>query len=209
MKRVALLAFAALAGAGVAHAQSLTDSVKQGVSPVVMPKDNGRKPSTPPPKALPGSRAEPTAVAPAGKDALDLPPTEALFDAINRGDLAGAKDAVNRGADIRGHNVLGLTPIEQSVDLGRNEITFLLLSLRGTTSASDGTKAPSPASARQLAQQARAEKAAEAKVARESAGARARAVAEAARQPPRQARLFAGDGGTPAPQAGFLGFGSR
>ena len=61
----------------------------------------------------------------------DMPPTEALFDAINRGDLAAAKDAINRGADINGRNVLGLTPLDLSVDLGRNNISFVLLSLRG------------------------------------------------------------------------------
>ncbi len=78
-----------------------------------------------------GARAEPTAVAPAERVPTDMPPTEALFDAINRGDLTGAKDAIGRGADIHGHNVLGLTPLELSVDLGRNTISFLLLSLRG------------------------------------------------------------------------------
>lgn len=60
----------------------------------------------------------------------DVEPTSALFEAINRGSVAAAKDAVNRGADLGGHNILGQTPLEMSIDLNRNPITFLLLSLR-------------------------------------------------------------------------------
>ncbi len=160
--------------------------------------------SEPAPPALPGARAEPTAVAPAGKNAMELPPTEALFDAINRGDLAIAKDAVNRGADLNGTNILGLTPLELAVDLGRNEISFLLLSLRGgagysaaRTAQAEPPKPPTRAE-RQAADQAeRAERAARAR------SAAARPAAPAA---PQTARLFAGGGGTPIPQAGFLGF---
>lgn len=58
-------------------------------------------------------------------------PTQSLFDAINIGDLRGARDALNRGADLRATNVLGQTPIEMSIDLNRDRITFLLLSMRG------------------------------------------------------------------------------
>src|ERR1700757_1385559 len=64
----------------------------------------------------------------------DMEPTDALFDAINRGDIGAARDAISRGADLRGHNVLGMTPMELSVDLGRNDISFLLLSMRGEDS---------------------------------------------------------------------------
>ncbi|MCX2560129.1 ankyrin repeat domain-containing protein [Acetobacter farinalis] len=61
----------------------------------------------------------------------DMEPTAALFDAINRGSLNSAKEAVNRGADLEHRNVLGQTPLDMSIDLNRNPITFLLLSLRG------------------------------------------------------------------------------
>jgi hypothetical protein len=81
-----------------------------------------------PPSAIPGSE---------GMDeddgdriGKDVEPTTALFEAINRGSVAAAKDAVNRGADLGGHNILGQTPLEMSIDLNRNPITFLLLSLR-------------------------------------------------------------------------------
>ena len=64
----------------------------------------------------------------------DVEPTAALFDAINRGSVSAAKEAVNRGADLEGHNILGQTPLDMSIDLNRNPITFLLLSLRGSDS---------------------------------------------------------------------------
>ena len=160
------------------------------------------------PPALPGARAEPTAVAPATKTPLDMPPTEALFDAINRGDLPAARDAVNRGADINGVNVLGLTPIELAVDLGRNQLSFYLLSLRGgdgmTVSGPPSAQKPPGAAerraaAREAALAARAEKAEQ----------RRAVAAEAAPPTPQTARLFVGGGGTPVPQAGFLGFDTR
>ena len=91
------------------------------------PTGTGR-PTTPPPAGLPGAQSSPGAVAPPSQPTVMMEPTDALFDAINRGDLTAARDAVNRGADMNGHNVLGMTPIQLSVDLGRNDITFLLLS---------------------------------------------------------------------------------
>jgi hypothetical protein len=156
------------------------------------------KPVAKPPPALPGAQPDSDRVTPVEKSAMDLPPTEALFDAINRGDITAARDAISRGADLNGRNVLGMSPMELSVDLGRNNISFLLLSLRGPDSTSRGTKtaaAPSPPPAKKSARhQQRAE--------RRSAGP----VREAAAAAPKTAPLFAGDGGTPIPSAGFLGF---
>jgi hypothetical protein len=87
-----------------------------------------------PPPAIPGavSDAEP---APATKNAAEMSPNDALFDAINRGDGAAARDAVNRGAQIEARNVLGQTPLDAAIEANRNDITFLLLSLRGTMAA--------------------------------------------------------------------------
>lgn len=157
-----------------------------------------------PPPALPGSRAEPTAVAPARGVPTDMPPTEALFDSINRGDLPGARDAIARGADLEGTNVLGLTPLELSVDLGRNEISFLLLSLRG----SSGFSASRPAAAATATKPpTRAERVAAAQAER---ARRLQVAARPAASPAPQApRLFSGNGGAPNPQAGFLGFDAR
>ncbi len=132
-----------------------------------------------------------------------MPPTEALFDSINRGDLPGAQDAISRGADLQGTNVLGLTPLELSVDLGRNEISFLLLSLRGSSGFSashpaEAAAAPKPST--------RAERVA---AARAGHGQRSQVAARPATDPAPQApRLFSGNGGVPNPQAGFLGFDS-
>lgn len=165
--------------------------------------DKGPKPTAPkqaPPPAVPGSRGEPTEAAPAERPPGDLPPTEALFDAINRGDLASAKDAVARGADLSARNVLGSTPLEQSVDLGRNEISFLLLSLRGTVDQGSqrSTERP-PDLPTPTAAQRRAQAAADRRLTRATAVSPGDAT-------PQVARLFANDGGTPVPQAGFLGF---
>jgi hypothetical protein len=131
------------------------------------------------------------------KQATDMQPTEALFDAINRGDIVSARDAVARGADLRGHNLLGMTPMELSVDLGRNNITFLLLSLRaGDSAAPPRTTAATSTPARKPALRA------------ERRAAPASSVRAAATTPPvpRPPAQFAGDGGAPIPSAGFLGF---
>ena len=52
-----------------------------------------------------------------------MSPNAALFDAIDRGDLAAARDAVGRGADLGATNAVGQSPIDESVSLGRNDIT--------------------------------------------------------------------------------------
>jgi hypothetical protein len=152
------------------------------------------------PPALPGAAENASRAAPSMRPANDLEPTDALFDAINRGDIGAARDAISRGADLHGTNVLGMTPMELSVDLGRNDISFLLLSMRG---ADDGRKQPAPATAANAKQGS-------AKAARQAAKtptAPRKAAAPANAQPAQQtARLFSGDGGTPIPNAGFLGF---
>jgi hypothetical protein len=127
-----------------------------------------------------------------------MEPNDELFDAINRGDIAAARDAISRGADLGGRNVLGMTPMELSVDLGRNDISFLLLSMRGDTGARQPASATAAAEKPQPARPGKTRQAA--------------AVAKAATpsQPaaPQNPRLFSGDGGAPNPNAGFLGFDS-
>src|SRR5690348_17064173 len=153
--------------------------------PAVLPQ----KPAPPP--ALPGatSSAKP---APAQQLPTDMEPTDALFDAINRGDIAAARDAISRGADLNGRNVLGMSPMELSVDLGRNDISFLLLSMRS------GDRGRGPAAALAAAKPP-------AKPASKATRVSAPAHSAPAQQTP---RLFANDGGTPVPSAGFLGFDS-
>jgi hypothetical protein len=128
-----------------------------------------------------------------------MAPNDALFDAINRGDIASARDALNRGADLRAVNILGMTPMELSVDLGRNDISFLLLSMRGE----GGSERPPVA----VAKAAPAKKP-EVAVKTASAARQATAVkpVSVAQKPVQAPKLFANDGGTPRPDAGFLGF---
>ncbi|MEJ0019066.1 MAG: hypothetical protein WDN25_21405 [Acetobacteraceae bacterium] len=105
-------------------------------SPGMFKQTTGGKPmnapaQTVPPPALPGATSGGRGAAPPTRAAGDMEPTEALFDAINRGDITAARDSVSRGADLNGRNILGMTPIELSVDLARNDISFMLLSMRG------------------------------------------------------------------------------
>jgi hypothetical protein len=153
-----------------------------------------------PPPALPGAAANTARAVPSARPANDMEPTDALFDAINRGDIGSARDAISRGADLQGHNILGMTPMELAVDLGRNDISFLLLSMRG---ADDGRNRQPPATTT-------AAKPVSAKAAKQAArtqGTPAK-TATATQAPATQqtARLFSGDGGAPIPNAGFLGF---
>lgn len=158
------------------------------------------KPAVAAPDAVPGARAREPA-APATRQSVDMSPNEALFDAINRGDTPGVRDALNRGAELDAVNILGLTPMELSVDLGRNDISFLLLSMRPDEDDRRprlGGRNPAPV----------------AKAAPEmKAGARSKSTASApvSVQPKQTAtpKLFANDGGTPLPAAGFLGFDTK
>jgi hypothetical protein len=156
------------------------------------------------PPSLPGTKAPMEAAQPTTSP-TDMTPTEALFDAINRGDIAAARDAVNRGAELHGVNVLGLTPLELSVDLGRNDISFLLLSMRDGDATSRSATRTGAESGRAdqadavLRASAAPRPASRSRVATASAQAAAEPVAEG---PP----SYSGNGGTPIPAAGFLGF---
>jgi hypothetical protein len=131
-----------------------------------------------------------------------MSPNDALFDAINRGDVADARDAINRGAELSARNVLGLAPIDLSVDLGRNDITLLLLSMRGAPSAKPVSTAAGPnGSAGKPA------KPLPALAARPATPHMAVATKVVGSDPAVKRQLVSTDPGTPAPQAGFLGFG--
>jgi ankyrin repeat protein len=149
-------------------------------------------PAPAPAPALPGLAARrPPAPIPADPNA-NLSPNAALFDAVNRGDLAAARDAVARGANLEARNALGLTALDAAVDQGRNAIAFYLLSARDLSRGPAPSAAPAslggpPPAARPEPR-------------------RATAAAPAAPALPRNARLWANDGGSPRPEIGFLGF---
>jgi hypothetical protein len=151
-----------------------------------------------PPPALPGARSS-AAAAPLTRVPADMEPNDALFDAINRGDIASARDALSRGADLHARNILGMTPLELSIDLGRNDISFMLLSMR----AADDTRPAPPRAATAAKPEPKSQ-------VRQAARVQAHGAAPVAATKPvnRTARLFAGDGGAPNPDAGFLGFDS-
>lgn len=157
-----------------------------------------------PPPALPGAAMK-GAISPPNKVPTLLSPTDELFDAINRGDMGTVRDALSRGADLAATNELGLTPLDLSIDLNRNDISFLLLSMRGAAPAGGkpgqvlqaGGKAGAPAARTRAAQ-------------REHQPHRFTETASASQSGQRNLpQLYAGNGGEPIPQAGFLGFGGR
>ncbi|BDG70317.1 hypothetical protein [Roseomonas fluvialis] len=158
-----------------------------------------------PPPALPGLAARRAPEPIPGDPNANLAPTAALFDAINRGDLAAARDAVTRGASLEERNVLGLTAVDAAVDQGRNDILFFLLAARSTAR---GPAPPAEASltAAQRAARDRALQAEAARAAQAAARAQGAVGGRAAPAPSMRPRLFANDGGTPRPEAGFLGF---
>jgi hypothetical protein len=188
-----LVFWALLAALGLPAAEAAAQGSPRGAAP----RSGDPAAVRAPPPALPGlqGREAPEPIPP-DPDA-NLGPNEALFDAINRNDLGAARAAVARGADIRARNVLGLTPLESAVDQGRTEIVFFLLSVRGSAPAraappaaeAGPASAPPPRPATRPAPAAR------------PATAPAASPAEAPLP-----RLWAGDGGAPIPEIGFLGF---
>ncbi len=163
---------------------------------------NVQQNNRPPPAALPGlvGRQAPQPIP--GDPTRTLSPNGALFDAINRGDLAAAREAVARGADLGARNVLGLTPLDAAVDQGRNEIMFYLLSVRGAAYGSRGGPVDDGAPVRPSRQPREPRQ-----VRREPAPApEPRSAAPARPAPAQNPRLWANDGGSANPDRGFLGF---
>jgi hypothetical protein len=184
--------------------------VAAGAQGIVRPQQQPQQQAAPAP-ALPGLAARRAPAPIPGESTANLSPNAALFDAISRGDLAAARDAVARGANLESRNALGLSPVDAAVDQGRHEIAFYLLSSRDL---SRGGSAPPPPAVASLGGPPPAAVAGlpsrrEAPPAGSAAQGAAAAIAAAAGAPPpaqRSARLWAGDGGMPRPDIGFLGF---
>ncbi len=197
---IGLLTVPLMAGSALAQNQ-ITGGVLGPGSATAGAGGQTSKPVLRRPSALPGSRTEKNETVPADRIASDMAPNEALFDGINRGDMVYVKDAISRGADLNARNILGLTPIDLAVDLGRNDITFLLLSMRGSSGSGAPAAPGSGKSVKALLQ--------EANKAPPKAPKATRAAREAAPATAGKPKLFANDGGAPVPNAGFLGFGSQ
>jgi hypothetical protein len=180
---------------GLLLAAGAHPALAQGFGSV--PRPAAAPPPRQAPPALPGLQGR-RAPAPIPGDAnANLSPNDALFDAITRGDLLAAREAVGRGANIEATNVLGLTPIDSAVDQGRTEIMFYLLSVRGTARGGAGP----PPEARAAAAPPRTPR-----DRRPPPPAAAGPDVPAAVPTVRNPRLWAGDGGAPIPAIGFLGF---
>ncbi|ATJ91230.1 ankyrin repeat domain-containing protein [Acetobacter tropicalis] len=128
---LACSSFLALALPATGWAQSAREQEAQAAAEEAAQKAEAAKAAkrAAPPAAIPGAGAEDDDDGEHSN--TDMEPTAALFDAINRGSISAAKESINRGADLHSKNVLGQTPLDMSIDLNRNPITFLLLSLRG------------------------------------------------------------------------------
>ena len=175
-----------LQGSSAGGLGSHAGGAKEGDESKGKPDD---KPDVPPP-AIPGAEPDADAtVVPADKLAAEMSPNDALFDAITRGDLAAAKDAMNRGAQLDAHNVLGQTPTDAAIDLNRNDITFLLLSMRGAAPSAHRAHPTQTAQA-------------------EPAGGKHKAssIVQAKGHKPRAPLTLSADRGTPNPAVGFTGF---
>jgi hypothetical protein len=202
--RAILLAPALLSA--LALALPAQDAAAQMGTPSMVRPQTQPAPRVGPAPALPGLAARRAPAPITGDAATALSPNDALFDAINRGDLSAARDAVGRGANLGARNALGLTPLDAAVDQGRHEIAFYLLSTRDLARA----PAPPPPGAAGLSGPPPSAVAANPARREPSAAARAAAatLAGAASQPavPSRARLWADDGGAARPEIGFLGF---
>ncbi|XAO71617.1 MAG: ankyrin repeat domain-containing protein [Acetobacteraceae bacterium] len=141
-----------------------------------------------PPSALPGAD---TQEQDAGHANRDLNPTDALYDAVNRGSLNAAKEALGRGANIYARNILDQTPLDLAIDLNRRDIIFLLLSMRGSDSTGRLANFDNDVSDANTAK-----------------GHRLSVKAEM-RQKAKPVHQYDISGGQAAPEVGFLGFGSK
>jgi len=121
-------------------------------------------------------------------------PTQALFDAIHLGDRDEVRAAIAAGANLGARNVLGLTPLDLALDLGQTEIAFFLMSLGRTPTR--------PATLQPDAQRP----AAPAPPSGQRSQPRPVSLPPAPVTAAPTAPLWRGDGGSPVPEAGFLGF---
>ncbi|MDE8342590.1 MAG: ankyrin repeat domain-containing protein [Acidocella sp.] len=164
------------------------------------PQPRAETPDIAPP-ALPGADVTGgIATAPKIKKANSGDPTVDLFAAINKGDYAAAQDAIGRGADLTAHDALGETPLDLSIALNQNNITFLILATQqegGSSPSGPPMSVTSTAPAKPVVKpkahpvQVRVE------------------TAPLAAAPKPAAPVYGSDTGQPNVSVGYLGFGQK
>jgi ankyrin repeat protein len=157
-------------------------------APPLQPRSNDNQVLPP---AVPGAGDVAPTTAPSVAKQQSGDPTAQLFTAINGNDYSSAQDAISRGADLNAQNALGETPIDLSVSLNRNSITFMLLSARNDSG--DGSSGSGPAPATPTTSYASKGSGKSAAVPIKLIGTPTPAASN--------------NPGTPNPSAGFLGFG--
>ncbi len=172
-----------------------------GVGGAPMPKLKTPAPDIAP-AGLPGIGAvappvaEPQTQLPARGD-----PTKELFTAINKNDYNSAMDAISRGANLSARDQFGETPLDLSIALNRNNITFLLLGTRNELASQDGSNTMMGARWTLPSQTGSARPSSH-----DAAPLETPTSAKANATPVLRTAIPASDTGTPDPQAGFLGF---
>lgn len=185
--------FLAVALPASAWAQSAREQEQQAAAEEAQQKAEAAKEAkrAAPPAAIPGAGNDEDD----GEHAnADMEPTAALFDAINRGSVSAAKESINRGADMYHRNILGQTPLEMSIDLNRNPITFLLLSLRSADE--QGARTAVATSEPRMSVE-------------NGSGHLTIGAGKAPSKTSRYGNRYDQSGGTAKPEVGFLGFGGR
>jgi hypothetical protein len=159
--------------------------------------------SIPAPAALPGAGgAAPLATGPNLQKPVSGDPTQALFDAVNKGDYNAAQAAISQGANLNATDQFGETPLDLSIALNRTGITFLLLGTRNETAGTQNEVMGSPWLLNS------APPASGPKPAHHHAVAAPRTPAREELQVKTPAPVAATPG-TPNANAGFLGFGAK
>ena len=186
----AVLAFGLGLSSQRSFAQNAPSPAGNMQAPALQPKTDDNQVLPP---AVPGAGDQNLAAVPSVAKPQTGDPTAQLFDAINSNNYNSAQDAISRGADLNGENALGETPIDLSVSLNRNSITFMLLAARNDSGDDPDSSGPGPAT---------------------PAGGNASSAAAAAQTSAVPVKLIetpsrapANSPGTPNASAGFLGFG--
>lgn len=190
-----------MAGLSVSPAFAQMTPSATGLTGGAAPQPRAQTPDIAPP-ALPGADVTGgIATAPKIKKANSGDPTVDLFAAINKGDYADAQDAIGRGADLTAHDALGETPLDLSIALNQNNITFLILA---TQQESGGNPSGPPMSVSSAAPAKRVMKPKAHPV-----QVRVETAPLAAAAPKPAAPVYGSDTGQPNVSVGYLGFGQK